>query len=192
MRHEKNLPASLVPVDQQPAASAALVAHVVTHAGLEPVPGAARAKPGDVCAELFKFCKQCDEKYLHPRKIQCLFDVDGGTMNRAALRIVCGVIETLLEDISEGGARHFRGASLTVTLRRHYGVWILALTERRIAPLHKAAAVRRRSLVQRHAQLLGAACRVQATAEGFITALMFDCAVFASEWRGSENPSAIH
>jgi hypothetical protein len=145
----------------------------------------------DVCAEMFKFCKQCDEKYLHPRKIQCLFDVDSGAMHPAALNLVCEVIETLLADIAQAGVCHSKGASWTLTLRRQHGVWILALTERRIASLRQTATVRRLSLVRRHAQLLGAACRVHETSEGVITALMFDCAAVTTGW-SSGTSSAIH
>jgi hypothetical protein len=152
----------------------------------------APADLADVCAEMFKFCKQCDEKYLQARKIQCLFDVDSGVIHRAALQLVCEAIETLIADIADAGVRHAEGASLTVTLRRQHGVWILALTERRLTALRGAATARRLSLVRRHARLLGAACRVHETADGFITALMFDCTAVASEWRSSATSVAIH
>src|SRR5690606_21223055 len=107
----------------------------------------ADASPGardtvDACAELFRFCKQCDEKYLHQRGVQCFFDVDSGAMHRKSLGIVCEVIETLLAEISHKGVNHAKGASLTVTLRRRRGVWIFALTEQRIANLRQAATAR--------------------------------------------------
>jgi hypothetical protein len=141
---------------------------------------------------MFKFCKQCDEKYLHPRKIQCLFDVDSGSMHRGAVQIVCEVIESLLADISQNGVCHANGASLTVTLRKQHGVWILAVTERHIASLRPTATVRRLSLVRRRAQLLGAACRVHETNEGFITALMFDTTAVTSGWRGGASSATVH
>jgi hypothetical protein len=190
MNQNKNFSGALVPFAQQSSASLP----GVNDSARESVKLArvVASDTTDVCAEMFKFCKQCDEKYLQARKIQCLFDVDGGRMHRAALRIVCEVIETLLADIADGGVCHSAGASLTVTLRRQHGVWILALTERRITGLRRTATVRRLSLVRRHAQLLGAACRVHETADGFITALMFDCATVTSEWRSSATSTAIH
>src|SRR4051812_35796623 len=82
----------------------------------------------DACSVMFKFCKQCDQKHLQPRKIQCLFDVDSGPMHRGALGIVCEVVEILLADIAQSGVCHSGTASLTVTLKRQQGVWILAIT----------------------------------------------------------------
>jgi hypothetical protein len=190
MRHEKTFPNALTPLPQRHSVPETLV--VENDTAQEVSTPLARSQAAletvDVCAEMFKFCKQCDEKYLHPRRIQCLFDVDSGGMHRAALQIVCEVIETLLADISNSGVCHSSGASLTVTLRRQHGVWILALTERRITALRQTATVRRLSLVRRRAQLLGAACRVHETNEGFITALMFDCTAVSSDWRAE----AIH
>ena len=192
MRHEKNLPATLIP-QPNPHLGATTAPSKITHAGLNALTRSSVALDTiDVCAEMFRFCKQLDERYLHPRKIQCLFDVDSGAMHREALKIVCEVIETLLTDIAQSGVCHARGASLTVTLRRQHGVWILALTERRIAALRQTATVRRLSLVRRRAQLLGAACRVHETSEGFITALMFDCDAVSSGWRNVETSSTIH
>jgi hypothetical protein len=191
MRHEKNLPSALTPLDQRSAAGQA-VTRGISHENALLARANTPAETADVCAELFKFCKQCDEKYLQPRRIQCLFDVDGGAMHRAALQIVCEVIETLLADIAESGVCHSKGASLTVTLRRQHGVWILALTERRIESLRQTATVRRLSLVRRRAQLLGAACRVHETNEGLITALMFDCAAVTSGWGTSAKSAAVH
>ncbi|MCC6913426.1 MAG: hypothetical protein IT566_06965 [Rhodospirillaceae bacterium] len=179
MRHEKNLPAA--PTSP------------FTHAGVNaPTPITVTPDTVDVCAEMFKFCKQCDEKYLRPRKIQCLFDVDSGAMNRGALQLVCEVIETLLADISQSGVCHASAASLTVTLRRRHGVWILAVTERHITSLRRTATVRRLSLVRRRARLLGAACRVHETNEGFITALMFDSTAATSGWRRQPSSEALH
>lgn len=165
----------------------------ITYVGVN-APAQSREAPDtiDVCAEMFKFCRQCDEKYLRPRKIQCLFDVDGGAMHRAALRIVCEIIETLLVDISHNGVCHTNGASLTVTLRRQHGVWILALTERGIASLRQTATVRRLSLVRSRARMLGAACRVHETGEGFITALMFDSTAVTTAWRAGDSSSTLH
>ena len=145
----------------------------------------------DVCAQLFRFCKECDEKYLQPRRIQCLFDVDSGVMHPAPLQIVREIIETLLADIAGAGVCQNSAASLTVTLRRQHGVWILALTERHIARLRQTATVRRLSLVRRRAQLIGAACRVHETADGFITALMFDCESVSTGWQASGS-SLVH
>ncbi|MGE4062949.1 MAG: hypothetical protein AB7E79_06235 [Rhodospirillaceae bacterium] len=189
MRHEKNISNALMPLAQT---HPPLVEHgdFTSEADLPVVRGPAPSDTVDVCAQLFKFCKQCDEKYLRPRKIQCLFDVDSGAMHRAALQLVCEVIETLLIDIADHGTCHSNGASLTVTLRRQHGVWILAVTERRISALRHTATVRRLSLVRRRAQLLGAACRVHQTNEGFITALMFDCAAVASGWEATS--STLH
>ncbi len=191
MRHGRNLPSALTThftrlparVQDPHITNAAVTA--VTHSTLS-------RDTTDVCAEMFKFCKQCDEKYLHPRKIQCLFDVDSGVMHRGALQVVCQVIETLLADISQNGVCHANGASLTVTLRRQHGVWILAVTERHIASLRQAATVRRLSLVRRRAQLLGAACRVHQTNEGFITALMFDSTAVTSGWRDCPPSETVH
>ncbi len=189
MRHEKRFPAVLTPRFTHLAVRIAAgdIAHVGANA---PMHGA--SDTADTCAEMFKFCKQCDEKYLHPRKIQCLFDVDSGAMNRAALRLVREIIESLLADISRNGVCHANGASLTVTLRRRHRAWILAVTERRIASLRRTATARRLSLVRRHAQLLGAACRVHETNEGFITALMFDGTAAASDRRGGYSSETVH
>lgn len=193
MTHEKFLSNALVPTGRTTLPGIRVVSHDLTHARIEQIArGRAPAEMTDVCAQMFKFCKQCDEKYLQPRKIQCLFDVDSGVMHRAALHIVCEMVETLLADIAQNGVCHTAGASLTVTLRRQHGVWILALTERRIASMRQTAAVRRLSLVRRRAQLLGAACRVHETNEGYITAVMFDCAAAASEWRSTGTSSAVH
>lgn len=138
----------------------------------------------DVCAAMFKFCKQCDETYLRPRGIQCLFDVDSGRMHRGAVKVVCDIVDALLADIASAGVAHTKGASLTVTLRRQHGVWLLALTETRICSMRPAGTIRRLSLVRQRAQLLGAACRVHETADGSITALIFDGADVDS-WRSS-------
>lgn len=192
MRHEKNLPAAFAAPDRRFSPAGPLVESAVRHQSAALARSSERGETVDVCAEMFRFCKQCDEKYLQPHNIECLFDVDSGAMHPAALQIVCEVIDTLLADIPQGGVSHSGGASLTVTLRRQHGVWILALTERRIASQRQAAAARRLSLVRRRAQLLGAACRVHETADGFITALMFDCARVASEWRASASFPAIH
>lgn len=192
MRHEKNLLSTLIP---QPHShlSAHMAPSEITHAGVNTLTrSSVTLDTVDVCAEMFRFCKQLDEKYLHPRRIQCLFDVDSGAMHRGALKIVCEVIETLLTDIAQSGVCHTHGASLTVTLRRQHGVWILALTERRIAALRQAATVRRLSLVRRRAQLLGAACRVHETSEGCITALMFDSDAVAAGWRNVDTASTVH
>lgn len=184
MTHEKFSLHSLIPASRTSVPGVRTDATDIAYAPHEPITrGAPSSDMTDVCAQMFKFCKQCDEKYLQPRKIQCLFDVDSGMMHRAALQIVSDAIETLLADIAQSGICQTAGASLTVTLRKQHGVWILALTERRIASLRQTATVRRLSLVRRHAQRLGAACRVHETNEGFITALMFDCAAVASEWR---------
>ena len=147
----------------------------------------------DACAEMFRFCKQCDEKYLQPRNIQCLFDVDSGALHRTAARVIREIIDLLLADIARHGVCQASGASLTVTLKRQHGIWILAVTERCIESLRRTTAVRRLSLVRRRAQLLGAACRVHETGEGFITALMFDSAAGADD-RADIAPSsaAVH
>lgn len=64
----------------------------------------------DACSEMFKFCKQCDEKYLQPCNIQCLFDVDSGFMHRGALSVVCDVVDVLLAEIAQSGVCHSGGA----------------------------------------------------------------------------------
>lgn len=179
---------ALTPLPRQPAAKAHVTAGDITPAGPNPVAG----ECVDVCAEMFSFCKRCDEKYLRPREIQCLFDVDSGAMHRATLQIVCGVVEALLADLSHNGICHASGSSLTVTLRRQHGVWILALTERHIASLRPTAAARRLSLIRPRARLLGAACRVHETREGFITALMFTSTAVSSERRGGSASVTVH
>jgi hypothetical protein len=180
MNKEKIFSSSLIPA----------TAGVPIPAGINRKPTARPARATqidtvDVCAQLFRFCKECDEKYLQPRRIQCLFDVDSGAMHPAPLRLVRDIIETLLADIAGNGVCQNSAASLTVTLRRQHGVWILALTERHIASLRRTATVRRLSLVRHRAQLLGAACRVHETGEGFITALMFDCESVSTGWQAS-------
>lgn len=191
MRHEKNIPKTVTSHSAQ--LPVRITEGHITHSGVNALTQNALALDTvDVCAEMFRFCKQCDEKYLHPRKIQCLFDVDSGAMHRGAVQIVCEVIESLLADISQNGVCHANGASLTVTLRKQHGVWILAVTERHIASLRQTATVRRLSLVRRRAQLLGAACRVHETNEGFITALMFDSTAVTSGWRGGHSSETIH
>lgn len=194
MREEKDAPVRLIslPVRTSARPEIAIVSNEVTRQAPDPVGSKAGANTVDACSEMFKFCKHCDEKYLRPRKILCLFDVDSGPIHRSALRIVCEVMEILLADIAEGGVCHSAAASLTVTLKRRQGVWVLALTERRIAALRHSATVRRLTLVRSRAQMLGAACRVHETAEGFITALLFDCAAVARGANNSPRSTAIH
>lgn len=194
MRHQKDAISKLIPLPGQVSESTgiAIVASEITQDALQiPIETYADLDTVDACSEMFKFCKQCDEKYLQPRNIQCLFDVDNGQINRAALRIVCEVVEILLADIAQSGVCHSGAASLTVTLKRQQSVWILALTERRIEALRQTATVRRLSLIRDRTQMLGAACRVHETAEGFITALMFDCATVAAGW-DTNTPSTVH
>ena len=194
MREEKDAPGRLisVPARSSEGVEIAIFASEITHQARAPVGSGAAAHTVDACSEMFKFCKQCDEKYLQPRKIQCLFDVDSGPIHRGPLRIVCEVMEILLADIAQSGVCHSAAASLTVTLKRHQGVWMLALTERRIAALRQTATVRRLTLVRSRAQMLGAACRVHETADGFITALLFDCAAVAGGDSKNPRSTAIH
>jgi len=186
MNKEKNFSSSLIPLG-----AGVPIPGITSRAPERRRARGAGADTVDVCAQLFRFCKECDEKYLQPRRIQCLFDVDSGVMHPAPLQIVREIIETLLADIAGAVVCQNSAASLTVTLRRQHGVWILALTERHIARLRQTATVRRLSLVRRRAQLLGAACRVHETADGFITALMFDCDSVSSGWRASGS-SLVH
>lgn len=191
MRHQKGAPTKLIGRAVASAASNAIV--VRQHPGLHvPLRAHTDADTVDACSEMFKFCKLCDEKYLQARKIQCLFDVDGGPIPRAALGIVCEIIETLLADIAQNGVCHSGRASLTVTLKCQQGVWILALTERRIAALRQTATARRLSLIRGSAQRLGAACRIHETSEGFITALMFDGTAAWTGWSSKAPSSTIH
>lgn len=192
MRQEKTTPGRLVPLASHAPVITVASSEITAEVLHTPIRPDASADTVDACSEMFKFCKQCDEKYLQTRKIQCLFDVDGGPIHRTALRIVCEVVETLLADIAQSGVCHSGAASLTVTLKRQQGVWILALTERRIAALRQSATVRRLSLVRGRAQLLGAACRVHETSEGFITALMFDCGVVPAGANARGPSTALH
>jgi hypothetical protein len=194
MREEKDALGRLIslPACSSESVEIAIVSSEVSHQARAPVGFNAGANTVDACSEMFKFCKQCDEKYLQPRKIQCLFDVDSGPIHRGTLRIVCEVMEILLADIAQSGVCHSAAASLTVTLKRHHGVWMLALTERRIAALRHTARVRRLTLVRSRAQMLGATCRVHETAEGFITALLFDCAAVAGGANNNPRSTAIH
>jgi len=194
MREEKDARGRLIslPARSSESVEIAIISSEVTHQARYPVGSDAGANTVDACSEMFKFCKLCDEKYLQPRKIQCMFDVDSGPIRRSALRIVCEVMDILLGDIAQSGVCHSAAASLTVTLKRHQGVWMLALTERRIAGLRHTATVRRLTLVRSRAQMLGAACRVHETAEGFITALLFDCAAVAEGTNNNPRSTSIH
>lgn len=131
----------------------------------------------DVCRTLFKFCRDCNERYLEPRKIQCLFDVAGGWMAQSTLRAVCEMIETLMADIAVQTTARAAGGSVTITLRRQHGAWIFAAIERQI-PAERTAA-RRLALVRRVARKIDAACRIEETADGCITALIFDAGTVA-------------
>jgi hypothetical protein len=51
-----------------------------------------RERDVDVCAELFKFCKACEERFLETCGISCLFDVDSGAMPRATFQTLCTTI----------------------------------------------------------------------------------------------------
>lgn len=192
MTYTKSYPKGQAPTARPPTPPDLSLAasDIVSNDSAQPLRTPPRADTVDACAEMFKFCKQCDERYLQPHKIQCLFDVDSGAMERSAVTLVCEIIEILLADIAQQSLSLTRGGSLTVTLKRQQTIWILALTERHIERARQMATMRRVSLVQRHAQALGAACRVHETGEGTITALMFDSA--AGVHTHADAPALLH
>jgi hypothetical protein len=148
-------------------------------------PGASSHEPrSDVCARLFALCLSCQRELLDARGITCLFDVGGGTLANWKLNIVAEIITDLMAEICHAAVVGTRGGRITVSLHQRRNLWILAVVDEGIRASVGGPSPTRRKSLDVLARRLPGIYRIQPTARGGITAVMFG-AIFGAAERGS-------
>lgn len=130
----------------------------------------------DVCKALFVFAQRCQAQYLNARGIELLFDVSGGEMPAGAYRQLELLIQSMLADIAQGPAPR-TGGDVSLTVRRHGGMWIVGIEERG-GSANEACVQRRSVLAHGLAQELNGTSRVEARhSNGCVTGFMIPASV---------------